>query len=389
MSGRPGRPWSRSPEVSDGTEGAKGTLLLLPGDGVGPEVMREARRVLDWLQSRRRVSFTVREGLVGGASIDARGTPIDDATLEQARAADAILFGAVGGPKWDKLGFENRPELAILRLRKELGLFANLRPAVVLAPLVDASTLKPDVVRGLDLMIVREATGGIYFGEPRGVEDLPGGGKRGINTEVYTTDEIERVARTGFDLARTRQKRLCSVEKANVMESGLLWRQTVAALGAREYPDVELSHMYADNCAMQLVRNPRQFDVIVTGNLFGDILSDLASMLTGSLGMLPSATLGAPDASGRRPALYEPIHGSAPDIAGRGVANPLAQILSLAMLLRFSFGLEEEAALIERACTSVLAKGLRTADIMSPGAARVGTSVMGESITRELDKLAA
>ena len=351
--------------------------------------MREARRVLDWFQSRRRLSFTVREGLVGGASIDARGTPIDDATLEQARAADAILFGAVGGPKWDKLGFEHRPELAILRLRKELGLFANLRPAVVLAPLVDASTLKPDIVRGLDLMIVRESTGGIYFGEPRGVEDLPGGGKRGINTEAYTTHEIERVARVGFDLARTRKKRLCSVEKANVMESGLLWRQTVAELGAREYPDIELSHMYADNCAMQLVRNPRQFDVIVTGNLFGDILSDLASMLTGSLGMLPSATLGLLDASGRRPALYEPIHGSAPDIAGRGVANPLAQILSLAMMLRFSFAMEEEAALIERACTSVLAKGLRTADIMSPGAARVGTSVMGESITRELDKLAA
>ena len=369
--------------------GANRTLLLLPGDGVGPEVMREARRVLDWLHTRRGVSFNISEGLVGGASIDARGIPIDDATLDQARKADAILFGAVGGPKWDRLGFDKRPELAILTLRKELGLFANLRPALVLAPLVEASTLKPDVVRGLDLMIVRESTGGIYFGEPRGVTDLPDGGKRGVNTEVYTTAEIERVARVGFDLARTRQKRLCSVEKANVMESGLLWRQTVAALGARDYPDVELSHMYADNCAMQLVRAPKQFDVIVTGNLFGDILSDLASMLTGSLGMLPSATLGAPDASGRRPALYEPIHGSAPDIAGRGVANPLAQILSLAMLLRFSFGMEQEASLIERACTNVLSKGLRTADIMSPGAARVGTSVMGESITRELDKLPA
>ena len=375
--------------MAENGTGVKGTLLLLPGDGVGPEVMSEARRVLDWLHGRRRVSFAVREGLVGGASIDARGPPLDAATLAQARAADAILFGAVGGPKWDKLGFNKRPELAILRLRKELGLFANLRPAVVLAPLVDASTLKPDVVRGLDLVIVRESTGGIYFGEPRGVEDLPGGGKRAVNTEVYTTAEIERVARVGFDLARTRDKRLCSVEKANVMESGLLWRQTVAELGARDYPDVELTHMYADNCAMQLVRAPRQFSVIVTTNLFGDILSDLASMLTGSLGMLPSATLGAPDPSGRRPALYEPIHGSAPDIAGRGIANPLAQILSLAMLLRYSFGLDEEAALIERACTNVLAKGLRTADIMSPGAARVGTSVMGESITRELDKLAA
>ena len=351
--------------------------------------MSQVRRVIDWLSNRRRVTFNVREGLVGGASIDARGTPIDDETLEQARAADAILFGAVGGPRWDKLGFDMRPEIAILRLRQELGLFANLRPALVLAPLVDASTLKPDVIRGLDLMIVREATGGIYFGTPRGVEDLPGGGKRAFNTEVYTTAEIERVARVGFDLARTRQNRLCSVEKANVMESGLLWRQTVAALGERDYPDVELSHMYADNCAMQLVRAPKQFDVIVTGNLFGDILSDLASMLTGSLGMLPSATLGAPDDSGRRPALYEPIHGSAPDIAGRGVANPMAQILSLAMLLRFSFGLEDDAGLIERACTNVLASGLRTADIMSPGAARVGTSVMGESVVRELDKLAA
>ena len=367
---------------------ANKTLLMLPGDGIGPEVMQQVRRVIDWLGARRRVSFKLQEGLVGGASIDATGTPITDAVVQQARDADAVLFGAVGGPKWDKGGFDNRPELAILRLRKELGLFANLRPATVLAPLVDASSLKPDLVRGLDLMIVRESTGGIYFGEPRGVEDLPGGGKRGFNTEVYTTDEIERVARVGFDLARKRQNRLCSVEKANVMESGLLWRQTVTALGAREFPDVELSHMYADNCAMQLVRAPKQFDVIVTGNLFGDILSDLASMLTGSLGMLPSATLGAPDASGRRSALYEPIHGSAPDIAGRGIANPLAQILSLAMLLRFSFGLDEDAALIERACTNVLASGLRTADIMSTGAARVGTSVMGESVVRELEKLA-
>ena len=271
-----------------------------------------------------------------------------------------MLFGAVGGPKWDTLGFDMRPEIAILRLRSELGLFANLRPAIVYDPLVDASTLKPEVVRGLDLMIVRESTGGIYFGNPRGIETLPDGSKRGINTEVYTTAEIERVARVAFDLARKRQDRVCSVEKANVMESGLLWRQTVQALHDAEYPDVALSHMYADNCAMQLVRNPRQFDVIVTGNLFGDLLSDLASMLTGSLGMLPSATLGAPDASGRRHALYEPIHGSAPDIAGKGVANPLAQIFSFAMLLRYSFGMEEDAALIERACVHVLANGLRT-----------------------------
>jgi 3-isopropylmalate dehydrogenase len=363
-------------------------LLVLPGDGVGPEVMREVIHVIDWLDRKRRASFDLSDDLVGGAAIDALGTPITPETVQRAREADAVLFGSVGGPKWDKLGFDMRPELSILTLRRELGLFANLRPALVLDPLVNASTLKPEVVKGLDIMIVRESTGGIYFGEPRGVEDLPDGGKRGINTEVYTTMEIERVARVAFDLARRRQNRLCSVEKANVMESGLLWRQTVTALAANEYPDVELSHMYADNCAMQLVRNPRQFDVIVTGNLFGDILSDLASMLTGSLGMLPSATLGAPDASGRRHALYEPIHGSAPDIAGRGVANPLAQMLSFAMLLRYSFEMEEDAALIERACTNVLASGLRTPDVMAPGCAKVGTQVMGEAVIRELDKLA-
>ncbi len=326
-------------------------LLLLPGDGIGPEVMHEVRRVIDWMARRRHASFELAEDLVGGAAIDAEGRAISDATVARAKEADAVLFGSVGGPQWDKLGFDNRPELAILTLRRELGLFANLRPAIVLDPLVDASTLKPDVVRGLDLMIVRESTGGIYFGEPRGVETLPDGQQRGFNTESYSTHEIERVARVAFELARKRQNRVCSVEKANVMESGLLWRQVVTALAAREFPDVALSHMYADNCAMQLVRNPRQFDVIVTGNLFGDLLSDLASMLTGSLGMLPSATLGNPDpATGRRYALYEPIHGSAPDIAGRGIANPLGQLLSFAMLLRYSFGMEEDAALIERAC---------------------------------------
>jgi len=364
-------------------------LLILPGDGIGPEVMREVRRVIDWMDRRRAVSFEVVEDVVGGAAIDARGTPIADATVERAKAADAVLFGSVGGPQWDKLGFELRPELAILRLRKELDLFANLRPAVVLDPLVSASTLKPEVVRGLDLMIVRESTGGIYFGEPRGVETLPDGQRRGFDTESYTTDEIERVARVGFELARKRQRRLTSVEKANVMRSGLFWREVVSDLHRREYTDVELSHMYADNCAMQLVRNPRQFDVIVTSNLFGDLLSDLASMLTGSLGMLPSATLGAVQPSGKRHALYEPIHGSAPDIAGRGIANPLAQILSFAMLLRYSFEMEEDARLIETACTNVLAGGMRTADIMAPGSARVGTKVMGEAVVRQLDKLAA
>lgn len=364
-------------------------LLLLPGDGIGPEVMVEVTKILEWLDRKRIASFDLSEGLVGGASIDATGQPITPAVVERAKAADAVLFGAVGGPKWDKLGFDLRPEIAILTLRRELGLFANLRPATVLDPLIEASTLKPEIVRGLDIMIVRESTGGIYFGEPRGVETLPDGQKRGINTEVYTTGEIERVARVAFDLARQRAGRVCSVEKANVMESGLLWRQTVTALGAAEYPDVALSHMYADNCAMQLVRNPRQFDVIVTGNLFGDLLSDLASMCTGSLGMLPSATLGAPDSSGRRHALYEPIHGSAPDIAGKGVANPLAETFSLAMLLRYSFDMKEEAALVEKAALSVLEQGLRTADIMQEGKTRVTTAEMGAAVMRELERLAA
>jgi 3-isopropylmalate dehydrogenase len=364
-------------------------LLILPGDGIGPEVIREVRRIIEWMDRRRTVTFDISDDLVGGAAIDARGTPITDETLHKAKDADAILFGSVGGPKWEKLGFQLRPELAILRLRKELDLFANLRPATVLEPLVNASTLKPEVVRGLDLMIVRESTGGIYFGEPRGIETLPNGERRGFDTESYTTHEIERVSRVAFELARKRKNRVTSVEKSNVMQSGLFWRQTVTALHQREYADVDLSHMYADNCAMQLVRAPKQFDVIVTSNIFGDLLSDLASMLTGSLGMLPSATLGAVQSDGRRCALYEPIHGSAPDIAGRGIANPLAQILSFAMLLRYSFGMDEDATLIERACTNVLASGLRTADIMAPGTAKVGTNVMGESILRELEKLHA
>src|SRR5579875_727733 len=364
-------------------------LLILPGDGIGPEVMREVRRIIDWMGRRRAVTFDLSEDLVGGASLDARGVPISDAVIAKASEADAVLFGSVGGPQWDKAGFDKRPELAILRLRKELDLFANLRPATVLEPLVDASTLRADVVRGLDLMIVRESTGGIYFGEPRGVETLPNGERRGFDTESYTSGEIERVARIAFELARKRQNRVTSVEKANVMQSGLFWRQTVTALQQREFPDVELSHMYADNCAMQLVRNPRQFDVIVTSNLFGDLLSDLASMLTGSLGMLPSATLGGLGEDGRRHALYEPIHGSAPDIAGKGVANPMAEMLSFAMLLRYSFDMEEDAQLIERACQRVLASGLRTPDVMAPGATAAGTQQIGDAVLKELDRLAA
>jgi 3-isopropylmalate dehydrogenase len=341
------------------------------------------------MDRRRAVSFDIEEDLVGGCAIDAYGTPLADETMEKALAADAVLMGAVGGPKWDVLPFAERPERGILRLRKEMDLFANLRPAICFESLVAASSLKPELVSGLDLMIVRELTGGIYFGEPRGIETLADGQRRGYNTQSYTTNEIRRVVRVACELARKRSKRVTSVEKANVMESGVLWREEAQKLRDQEFPDLELSHMYADNCAMQIVRRPKQFDVIVTDNLFGDILSDAAAMLTGSLGMLPSASLGAADQTGRRLALYEPVHGSAPDIAGRDVANPIAALLSYAMALRYSFGLAEDADLIERAVAKVLAGGLRTADVMEPGKARVSTSVMGESLLRELDKLAA
>jgi 3-isopropylmalate dehydrogenase len=363
-------------------------LLILPGDGIGSEVMVEVRRVVDWFDRRRAVRFDVDEGLVGGAAIDAEGAPISDATMDKAMAADAVLLGAVGGPKWDDLPFERKPERGLLRLRKDLALYANLRPAICFEALKDASSLKPEVVSGLDIMIVRELTGGVYFGTPRGIEDLPDGTRRGVNTQVYTTPEIHRVARVAFELARKRGNKVCSVEKANVMEAGVLWRQEVQTLHDAEYQDVALSHMYADNCAMQLVRNPKQFDVIVTDNLFGDMLSDEASMLTGSLGMLPSASLGDPDASGRRRALYEPVHGSAPDIAGKGVANPLACILSYAMMLRYSFDLDDDARLVEQAVQNVLDVGQRTADIAVPGGATLSTTQMGEAVLVELDRLA-
>jgi 3-isopropylmalate dehydrogenase len=363
---------------------ANKSILMLPGDGIGPEVMGQAKRVLGWLAETKRASFDITEDLVGGAAVDVHGVPITEATMEKALSVDAVLFGAVGGPQYDKLSFDIRPEAALLRLRKDLGVFANLRPAKVFDALVDSSSLKPELVRGLDILIVRECIGGVYFGEPRGIEVLPDGSKRGVNTEVYTTMEIERVGRVAFDLARKRSGVVCSVEKANVMESGLLWRQTMQGLRDAEYPDITLSHMYADNCAMQLAKNPKQFDVIVTGNLFGDILSDLAAMLTGSLGMLPSATLGAVDSAGRRHAFYEPIHGSAPDIAGKGLANPLAQILSLALLLRYSFDMEEDAAAIEAAVERVLATAGRTADIAAPGRERLSTVQMGDAVLAEL-----
>src|SRR6266404_6373625 len=362
-------------------------ILVLPGDGIGPEIMREVMRIVEFFDRRHLASFEVGEGLVGGAAYDASGVPLTEETLAEAQASDAVLFGSVGGPKWETLPFELQPERGLLRLRKEMDLFANLRPALVFEALADASSLKRELVAGLDLMIVRELTGGIYFGEPRGVEILPDGSRRGINTEIYSEAEIERVVRAGFELARKRQHRLCEVDKANVMESGLLWRD-VARRVHGDYPDVELSFMYADNCAMQLVRNPKQFDVIVTSNLFGDILSDCAAMLTGSLGMLPSASLGALDSTGRRKALYEPVHGSAPDIAGKDIANPLACILSFAMMLRYSFELAEEADLVEDAVRRALAAGVRTSDIVQPNTARVSTQVMGDTVLRELEKAA-
>ncbi len=361
-------------------------LLILSGDGIGPEVMGQVKRVIDWMAKKRSVSFDVSDGLIGGASIDVHGDPFTDETLSDAMAADAVLLGAVGGPKWDDVPFEKKPERGLLKIRKEMGLFANLRPAIVFDALAEASTLKTGVVKGLDIMIVRELTGGIYFGEPRGIEDLGGGVRKGTNTLAYTTPEVHRIARVAFDLAMKRGKKVCSVDKANVLESTVLWREEVIE-AAKDYPKIELSHMYVDNAAMQLVRDPKQFDVVVTTNMFGDILSDCAAMLTGSLGMLPSASLGEADASGRRRALYEPVHGSAPDIAGTDRANPLATILSFSMMLRYSFDMEDDADMIETAVENVLNGGLRTADIMAEGKAKISTGVMGESVIRELDKL--
>ncbi|HAJ47663.1 MAG TPA: 3-isopropylmalate dehydrogenase [Alphaproteobacteria bacterium] len=356
-------------------------ILMLPGDGIGPEVMAQVRRVMAALSHLR---FEITEDLVGGAAIEAHGIPLSQETLAQAMAADAVLFGAVGGPQFDTLPFESKPERGLLSLRKNMELFANLRPALCFAPLAGASTLKREVIEGLDILIVRELTGGVYFGEPRGIIPLPGGKRRGVNTHSYTTDEIHRVARVAFELAGKRQGRVCSAEKSNVMEAGLLWREEVRALHAAEFPDIELTHMLADNMAMQLVRRPKQFDVILTDNLFGDILSDEAAMLTGSLGMLPSASLGARLPDGRIPALYEPIHGSAPDIAGQNKANPIAAILSFAMCLRYSFSLEADAARVERAVERALAQGLRTGDIAEPGAAVVSTTQMGDAIVAAL-----
>jgi 3-isopropylmalate dehydrogenase len=363
-------------------------VLLLPGDGIGPEVMAETAKVMTWLGKQKKGVFNTETELVGGSAYDKHKIAVADATMAKALRADAVLFGAVGGPKWDKVPYDVRPEAGLLRLRKDLALFANLRPAICHAALADASSLKRELIEGLDIMIVRELTGGVYFGEPKEVVTLENGEKRAVDTQVYTTHEIDRIARVGFDLARKRRNLVHSAEKRNVMRSGVLWNEVVTAVHAKDYKDVQLQHILADACAMQLVRNPKQFDVIVTDNLFGDMLSDEAAMLTGSIGMLPSASLGAPDATGRRKSLYEPVHGSAPDIAGKGVANPIAMILSLAMALRYSFDMGEAADLVEKAVTGVLGRGLRTADIAEPNRRKVGTTEMGAAIIEELDRLA-
>ncbi|WP_138422383.1 3-isopropylmalate dehydrogenase [Maritimibacter alexandrii] len=361
-----------------------GSLLILPGDGIGPEVMAEVRRIIDWYGEKRGLTFDVSEDLVGGSAYDKHGVPLADETMAKAQEVDAVLLGAVGGPKYDDLDFSVKPERGLLRLRKEMDLFANLRPAQCFDALADFSSLKKDVIAGLDIMIVRELTSGIYFGEPRGIF-TENNERVGVNTQRYTESEIDRVARSAFELAMKRGKKLCSMEKANVMESGILWREVVTEV-AKDYPEVELSHMYADAGGMQLARWPKQFDVIVTDNLFGDLLSDVAAMLTGSLGMLPSASLGLPMANGRPKALYEPVHGSAPDIAGQGKANPIACILSFAMALRYSFDEGAEADRLEAAIETVLAQGKRTADLLGEeGVTPVSTTEMGDAILEALE----
>ena len=363
-------------------------LLLLPGDGIGPETMAEVHKILQLMNDKLGTGFILEEGLVGGSAFDAYGVSISDADMEKALAADAVLFGAVGGPKWNDVPFEARPEAGLLRLRKDMELFANLRPAICYPALADSSSLRKEVVEGLDILIVRELTGGVYFGEPKEITDLGNGQKRAVDTQVYDTFEIERISRVAFDLARTRSNKVCSMEKRNVMKSGVLWNEVVTAVGKQEYSDVTLEHMLADAGGMQLVRWPKQFDVIVTDNLFGDMLSDITAMLTGSLGMLPTASLGAPDPiTGKRKALYEPVHGSAPDIAGKGIANPIAMIASFAMCLRYSFSMVSEADMVESAIANTLDKDLRTGDIMSDGMTQITTGEMGDAIAAELANL--
>ena len=362
----------------------KRKILLLPGDGIGPEVIKEVRKVLEWLNKNKSLDFEIDEDLVGGVSYDKHKNPITDEVFYKALESEAVILGAVGGPKWDNLEFAKKPERALLKLRKELKLFANLRPAICFKQLVGASSLKPEIISGLDIMIVRELTGGIYFGEPRGIMPIENGERKGINTHTYTTSEIHRVARVAFELAKKRKNKVTSCEKSNVMEAGQLWKEEVQALRDKEFKKIELKHMLADNCAMQLLKDPKQFDVIVTDNLFGDILSDEAAMLTGSLGLLPSASLGAKDKNGKMRSMYEPIHGSAPDIAGKNIANPIASILSLSMALRYSLELDAEADLLDLAVQQVLDDDLRTKDIMAAGKKEVGTTAMGDAIIAKL-----
>ncbi|MFM7673554.1 MAG: 3-isopropylmalate dehydrogenase [Candidatus Fonsibacter sp.] len=362
----------------------KKKILILAGDGIGPEVMNEVKKIILWFNKNKKTDFDITEELAGGISYDKHGTPLTDSVLNLALQSDAVLLGAVGGPKWDKLEFSKKPERALLRLRKDLKLFANLRPAICFKELSSASTLKPEIVSDLDIMIIRELTGGIYFGEPRGVSKLPDGSRKGVNTHVYTSDEIQRVAITAFELARKRKNKVTSCEKSNVMEAGLLWREEVEELHKTKFKDVELNHMLADNCAMQLVRYPKQFDVILTDNLFGDMLSDEAGMLTGSLGMLPSASLSERDKNGKVKAMYEPIHGTAPDIAGKNIANPLASILSFSMALRYSFNMPSEATMLDDAVREVLKDGYRTQDIMEKDRKKVSTSEMGNLVIQKL-----
>ena len=362
-------------------------ILTLPGDGIGPEVMDATLRVLGWF-GKRGFQYETEEALVGGIAYEKLGRSDPDETMAKAKAADVVLLGAVGGPQWDNLPFLQKPERGLLRARQDMQVFANLRPALCFDALKDASSLKPEIVSGLDILIVRELMGGVYFGEPKETTDLPDGQKRAVDTQVYTTSEIVRICRVAFELARVRSKKLASAEKSNVMVTGVLWRQVVTQV-AKDYPDVQLTHILADNAAMQLVRNPKQFDVLVTDNLFGDVLSDEAAQLTGSIGMLPSASLGAKQANGKQSALYEPIHGSAPDIAGKDLANPIASILSLGMAFRYSFGLPDNAVLLDKAVDRVLADGYRTGDIMQPGMNKLGTKAMTDVILKALDKVSA
>ena len=359
-------------------------VLLLPGDGIGPEVVREVKKILEWFNKNKSLDFSFEEELIGGASIDANKIPITDEVFYKSLQSDAVILGACGGPKWDNLEFSKKPERALLKLRKELKLFANLRPAICFKQLVDSSSLKPEIVSGLDIMIVRELTGGIYFGEPRGIEPIENNQRKGINTHTYTTNEIHRIAKVAFELAKKRSNKVTSCEKSNVMEAGVLWREEVQIVKDKDYKSVELNHMLADNCAMQLLRNPKQFDVILADNLFGDMLSDEAAMLTGSLGLLPSASLGAKDKNGKIRSLYEPVHGSAPDIAGKNMANPIATILSLSMALRYSLNLDKEADQLDLAVQKVLDDGLRTKDIISKGKKEVTTTDMGDAIISKL-----